>query len=63
MEKKQEAAIAAQEAEIAGLIGTEDGTSTQADGDNLWVVKYKPSGYAELLSEEVDIFCFMSQNG
>ncbi|XP_026294378.1 chromosome transmission fidelity protein 18 homolog [Frankliniella occidentalis] len=53
LEKKQQLEIEANAADIAALIPSEDGSrNTQVDTDNLWVVKYKPSGYAELLSEE-----------
>lgn len=52
LEKRQEAIVAAQEAEIAALMAPDGETSAGTDTDNLWVVKYKPSAYAELLSEE-----------
>ncbi|KAK3915579.1 Chromosome transmission fidelity protein 18-like protein [Frankliniella fusca] len=53
LEKKQQLEIEANQADIESLIPNEDGArNTQVDTDNLWVVKFKPSGYAELLSEE-----------
>lgn len=53
LEQKQEAIIAAQESEMLKCISTEDeGLSSVTDTCNLWVVKYKPTVYAELLSGE-----------
>ncbi|XP_034234267.1 chromosome transmission fidelity protein 18 homolog isoform X2 [Thrips palmi] len=53
LEEKQESIIAAQVAELETLETSESASSKTHDGNNnLWVVKYKPTSYAELLSEE-----------
>lgn len=41
---------------MAAFTSDDDTLSTVTDTDNLWVVKYKPSVYTELLSEEVNKF-------
>lgn len=53
LEKKQESIIADQVAELAAMETLESSSSKALDSNNnLWVVKYKPTTYAELLSEE-----------